>query len=216
VPAIFGSQDVAYLRTAPPAANPPTAAVFDGRFSLCSLPFYVLGVVDVNRSAQDQTPIDGVAGPGFRAVKRDGTFEHGGKTFSPFFDVSKNAKAVFEPVPGSGVVILQDSHGTAFRYYRWRRNDPVTNVASLNIPWMVGDQVNPSPEVKGADYAIVSAGPDGLFGDEFLIPTTNPPHPQAMSGAAYNAKLGGRAPADDAERTTRAMADNIVIVGTER
>jgi hypothetical protein len=87
-----------------------------------------------------------VPGPGFRAVKRDGSFEKGGRTFSPFFDVSKNAKAVFDTQPGTFRIVLQDSHGVAFRYYRWRHNDPVTDVASLNIPWMVSaDPLNPDP-----------------------------------------------------------------------
>lgn len=92
------------------------------------------------------------------------------------------------------------SDGTAansrpIRYYRWLPDYwPQTNAAQAgqvhywNIPFVIGgDPTNLNPpaniELKSAEWAIVSAGPDRLFGDE---------------GGVYNAE---------------AVKDNIVEVG---
>jgi type II secretory pathway pseudopilin PulG len=190
--------ELAFLKNTP-AAPPGTA---DMRFSLYSLTFYIIGALDV----------DGVPGPGFRAVKRDGSFEKAGRTFEPFFDVSRNAKAVYETAPNTGKIELRDSRGIGFRYYRWvtgNANGQVTNLTELNVPAMVGNP-GANSELKNAEYAIVAAGPDGLFGDEWLLPAG---HPQTLTRAEVEAKLGVPSTTSDADLAAKAMADNIVGVG---
>src|ERR1051326_275701 len=206
------------------SAVSPAPGTVDLRFSLYSIPYYLMGVLDQPRGGvAGAPPIDGFSGPGFRAVRRDGTFEPSGRTFSPFFDVKGHAEAVVENTPpGAGRIELRDGHGVAVRYYRWvtgriygaSTEYQVRVAADCNVPWMVGDAAA-NPDLRNADYAIVLAGPDGLFGDEFLLPQA-PQHPQYMSRNDFDIKLGGKAPANgppgDPDRMARAMAANIVVV----
>jgi prepilin-type N-terminal cleavage/methylation domain-containing protein len=73
-------------------------------------------------------------------------------------------------------------------------------VRSYNVPPGVGDPLE-EPELRGAGYAVVSAGPDGLFGDEDL--------------AVLRERLG-MIDASATERDVRARArqDNIREVGS--
>ncbi len=90
------------------------------------------------------------------------------------------------------LVSLVDAFGNAFRYYRWEQGRfvngqlVVENVLDLNIPPVLIDPVvlgkvmnDPSridevditggdPRLRDARYAIVSAGPDGMFGIESI------------------------------------------------
>ncbi len=205
-----------FLRFADPTSTngpPPAFGAADLRFSLYSLSYYVLGVLDS----------DGLPGPGFRTPKRNGSFEKAGRTFSPFFDFKGNAQAVVESTPGTGRFELRDSHGVAFRYYRWTPgreypsgsgNYEVRTVADLNVPWMVGDP-NTNPELKNANYAIVAAGPNGLFGDEIALKAAAPTHPQAMIQSDFELKLGVPSNLAMTDLITKAMSDNIVVVGVE-
>jgi len=215
---VSNAADLTFLRFATTGTGQsPASGTLDGRFSLYSLPYYVMGALD----------IDGVPGPGFRAVKRDGSFESAGRTFLPFYDPKGNANAVVDVSAGSspGRIELRDSRGVALRYYRWKQgrlygaNYEVRTTADMNIPWMLGDAAA-NPDLKNADYAIVAAGPNGLFGDEFRLPgsTGTPPpatHPQYMSRADFIIKLGAKDSLSDADLIAMAMADNIVVVGTE-
>lgn len=201
-----------FLRNEPPGT-------VDLRFSIRSLPIYTMGVLDSARRSNPGIPIDGVAGPRFKAVKRDGGFETTGRDFSPFFDISRNSKAVYETEPGSGKFEFRDPRGVAYRYYRWLHDDgslpsSAAQVAGyLNVPELVGDPTEAgNVALRSAEYAIVSAGPNGLFGDEHKLPAG---HPQSLSLDDMAGKLGirGSAAALEAKIIDAAKADNVVEVG---
>lgn len=202
--AVSTPAELVFLKSMPASGAP------DNRFSLYTIPYYLLGALDV----------DGQAGPGFRAPKRDGSFEQAGRVFEPFFDVSRNSKAVFETQANTGKIELRDTHGVAFRYYRWVNGDingNVTSSADLHIPELV-QIVATGPDVKAAEYAILGAGPNGLFGDEYLlVPQTGPnAHPQYLSLADMATKMGMSEDTNTQQGKDRviaaAKADNIVEV----
>jgi type II secretory pathway pseudopilin PulG len=124
------------------------------RYSLLSLPYYILGALDAE--------VDGVDGLGFYEVRRDGTFAPGGyftgdldpsasgaevdsarrsqRRYEPFFDVGRggvelaNTTARGGTTGGSDGVLtrsriswrfeLRDRAGVAIRYYRWVKDEP--------------------------------------------------------------------------------------------
>ncbi|MBL9031867.1 MAG: type II secretion system protein [Phycisphaerae bacterium] len=192
--------DVERLRT--PPVDPNVAP--DLRFSIYSIPIYLIGVLDA--------PVDGKAGPGLRIPKKEGSFEKAGKILDPFFDVSRNAKAIFAVDAARGRYVLRDGKGVAFRYYFWLHDagDPPSNTPLkdyLNIPWIVGDESN--PDLRDAQWAVVSAGPDGVFGDEDLLPPT---HPQFLTLAQMQTRMGAGSLSGPALRA-RAREDNSVEAG---
>lgn len=185
----------------------------DRRYSEYSLAYYLIGPMSKD--------VDGVDGPGFRAPRRDGSFEQAGRTVDPLFDVSKNARVLFAEDVAAGRHELRDQSGVAFRYYRWVRgrittagelDDRVRDVADLNLPYLLLDlkasptgELDPSdpdlqkyapPESKDASAAIVGAGKDGLFGDETLQ--------EIASKLALNIGLG------EPKLRAAAMKDNAV------
>lgn len=186
--------ELAFLRPATPVTMPTV----DPRFSLYSIPYYILGALD----------LDGLPGPGMRTPKRDGQFEKSGQTFSPFFDVGKNAKALFETQPGTGRIELRDNRGIAYRYYRWRPLETVVNTQDLNIPWILGNP-NDNPQLKSAECAIVAAGADGLFGDEDLLLPSG--HPQGLTAVQFMERLGRPGSTVNQADREAAMADNIIV-----
>jgi len=198
--------DLTFLRTS------PAPAVADLLFSICSIPYYLLGVADFPRdpgNANGQV-VDGFKGVGFKAVRRDGSFETAGATYSPFFDVSRNAKAVFTLDFTNGVVVLRDRSEVAFRYYRWEHNDTVATLADLNVPLILGDP-QADDRLKSATAAILGAGPNGVFGNEDQLPLT---HPQYLTISQMQTKVGvsgdiSQLAIQDKVRQA-ALADNIV------
>jgi hypothetical protein len=204
----------------------------DMRFSLYSIPYYLIGGLEAPGAAN--LPLDGVAGPGFMTPKRDGTFERSGKKFDSFFDLGKSGKTLFQADATNGRVVLRDANEVAFRYYRWLRGDPpggpVTNPPNappLNVPdiFVTDPAKVVDPEFRGADYAIVGAGPNGVFGDEAdlsrWVPSWPAPgHPQAMSWDQLASKVGVSGDVNDANIKIKirnaARADNIVEVGSEK
>ncbi len=182
----------------------------DLRFSRHSLPYYLLGVL-----AEAQ---DGKAGPGFREPGRDGSFKKTGRVFDPFFDTSRTRGAIFARDPAEGQFELRDRTGSPYRYYRWLRGNPaqasasnpdgVVTLADLNVPAMVGDPAE-NPALRSAEYAIVGAGPNGLFGDEDELPPT---HPDFLDIQGMQLRLGlSGASAPQVKRAAR--EDNVVEVG---
>lgn len=103
-----------------------------------------------------------------------------------------DVRSGYEPYQQSALFAIVDSFGNAFRYYRWEQGRyengrlVVENELDLNIPPVLIDPVlyervrnDPSrlqdlndgllsdnAQLRNARYAIVSAGPDGLFGTE--------------------------------------------------
>jgi prepilin-type N-terminal cleavage/methylation domain-containing protein len=140
--------------------------------------------------------------------------------------------------------VVTDRNGIAIRYYRWA-SEPVANPAGtdlrkLHVPWIVGRlgiiasgpmagpgdipgyappldrDLEKNPNLKGASFAIVAAGPDGFFGDE-VNDTTAPagsPRYDALDRLLAAAGLpANAAPEDIIKARVKAEADNIVEVG---
>lgn len=123
------------------ASDQPLDPLADDRYSRYSLPYFVVGSLPAIA--------DGVDGPGMRAPRRDGRFERAGKTYAPFFDVNKNARAIHTDNAEEFRVELRDAYGTPFRYYRWLRgsvtpqgryDDRVQRAEDLNVPFVLLDQ----------------------------------------------------------------------------
>ena len=125
------------------------------------------------------------------------------------------APELFALDAATGKFVLHDRGGVPIRFYRWLPDagDPPANIenysddghtglrAFLNTPWMVGNPEQ-KPELRSATYAIVAAGPDGLFGNELEM------------GLYDQNELMSRLGIDDPDRIFEAAsADNIVVVG---
>lgn len=130
--------------------------------------------------------------------------------------------------------VLVDENGKAFRYYRWEPQATVRRPVDYNIPavlidplrWLdlhdqgynlVDGQDNEDvdvtatdqypggrPELRGATYAIVGAGPDGLFGTEEIADIADA-FGVAVPGAGDTVRR--------AELRRRAWEDNVAEVG---
>lgn len=182
------------LRTAEPFPDP------DPRYSIYSLSYYLLGILNED--------VDGIEGPGFVEPLRNGLFKiasgpasnRTGRRFEPFFNAGSYKGAVQLVAPEEGRIELRDRSGTPFRYYRWIRGDVsgnITTLADLNIPWLVGDPAE-DESIRSAEYAVVGAGPNGVFGDEDL--------------EVLERKLNMRGEQPD-KLARAAAADNVVGVG---
>lgn len=218
-----------------------TSAWLDLRFSTSTIPYYLIGALEVSRgdpAPNDTIPIDGVEGLGFLTPKRDGSFEKAGRKFDPFYDVGKSAKQLFTINATQGRIVLRDSNGNPIRYYHWLPGNPtnnnrVTTPEDTNVPYILyrdarqPDPPAPYPEpipshLLSADYAIVAAGPNGVFGDEpemFLVGQGNPAVAALGLGMSWSdmaSKVGLPTPTTPAEfQRVRyaAMKDNIVEAG---
>lgn len=201
--------DLAFLR-----GDGLAAGVADLRFSLYTPAYYLMGALDAS--------IDGKGGPGFTTPTRDGAFTRKGREFEPFFDTSRNPKALFVIDAANGEIELRDQNNIAFRYYRWLPDAGSPNPANpintyLNVPAMVGNPEE-NAEVRSAEYALVSAGRDGLFGDEHRLDAS---HPQYLPLGDVELRLGiasgGLTPAElEAAIRKKAGEDNAVVVGAAK
>ena len=128
-------------------------------------------------------------------------------------------------------VRLTSPSGKAYRYYRWapRQNGP-TGMATyfnpksasfafdraedgadlLNVPSLLGDPREDSA-LRGAEYAIVSTGADGYFGDMNLEATSD----ELLGDMAtkVKVKLDTNAAANSIAVRKAARSDNVVEVG---
>jgi hypothetical protein len=219
-------------------AWPPADAEADLRFSIYSLPFYLVGVLDEERGGggpDAAMPVDGFQGPGFRKPRADGQFEFAGRRYEPFFDVGSGSTTIYNADTANSRVELRDRNGVAFRYYRWLAGDPAvtgsrpsmrerTGLPFMIIQWLPDEPAeqrfertptDTSPAEMAATFAIVGAGPNGAFGDEPMLPRD---HPQWMSWQTLAQRVNmsiSAAPSDEDKLRLieAAMADNIVEVG---
>ena len=205
----------------PPAGFGSMAMYYDKRYSECSLPYYLLGPVEVDLTTNMTgavVPIDGVPGPGFLKPVRDGTFivptetlatggsGRLGQKYEPFFRPNNSSvKLYLNPGPTKedrADLSLRDRNDVPIRYYRWMKFDvridrePINNW--LRVPVLVGDPEK-SPNLRDATFAIIAAGPDQAFGDEPI--------------AELRQKLGLAPDASETIARMKAMEDNIVEVG---
>lgn len=205
----------------------------DRRWSSFSLGIYIAGAGDVVYPESSKTPkavFDGLPGPGGLEPAADGTFTQlvdgrSGKQYKPRFDDGRGGFKVVDLDTSTGAqskgrVEIRDRNGVAVRYYRWLRGDRNVAVETLkdssgrfrpdwlNIPKIVG-----SPEddaLKSAEYAVVCAGADGVFGD---LPNEAP---NSLPADQYSALLGKAGLAGDATRAQfrdKARQDNVVEAG---
>lgn len=177
----------------------------DYRFSEYTIPYYLMGALG---RRPDDTLIDGVEGAGFRTPRRDGSFMSTGRIFEPFFQEARDGEGVIAVDSTEGRYELRDSNGVAFRYYRWEHGKPTTGEMTefpedYNVPGLIGDAFD-DEALRGARWAIVAAGPNGVFGDQT----------EGGTGKAvdfWQSKLG-RATNEQTLRR-RAQDDNIVEIG---
>jgi type II secretory pathway pseudopilin PulG len=186
----------------------------DYRFSTYSLAYYLLGALGTDSQGNN---IDGVAGAGFLQPNADGTFRKtGGKKYQPLFNTSRGVKGVVPIDAVAGRIELQDRRGVPFRYYKWRhgRQEPPGNVnnlvveepADLNVPAVVGDPVE-DPSLRNAEYAIVAAGRNGVFGDWW-----DSTHYTETPSDIKNG-IGASQSMDDDQAARAGREDNVVGVG---
>lgn|GEM_PF-1665916 len=146
-----------------------------------------------------------------------------GDSFGPFIDTDKGQ---LKMVRTGDRYELMDDKGVPYRYYRWEKGNAttgtVTTFSEQNIPWLLVQVLTPEayrsfnaddakrkePEcatrmigLNSATYAVMSAGPNGLFGDEPII--------------EIQSKLSGVSGlADEEVVRRRAYEDNVVEVGS--
>lgn len=185
------------------------------RYSLQSLPYFLAGALGADA--------DGVAGPGFRAPKRDGSFSTGGQTYPSYVDVSKKTLQLWQSAETDRefVVEFRDRNGLPFRYYRWIREPTLSgSLGGLNIPKILGDSASDgnkdaspaddNPALRDAEYAIVAAGPNRAFGD---IATGSGDTTGTESVTEIRNAIGASAAKGDKAVEQDARKDNIVEAG---
>ena len=163
------------------------------RYSVYSLPYYIMGALDGE--------VDGIDGTGMYEPARDGSFGSGGRRYEPMMRTDEGAGGLNWIDRDEGLVVLRDRTGTEIRYYRWEPEEEVESSADLNVPEILGiaeDDV----ELRGARYGIVIAGANGVFGDEPVD--------------VIQKKLGMRVDPDPgaaSRAVSAARSDNVVGVG---
>lgn len=167
----------------------------DMRFSVYSLSYYLIGVLDAD--------YDGNDGVGFREPSRDGTFRKvGGRLTDPLFDAAGDSDRLVEVDAEEGRFELRDRNGVAYRYYRWlpvEQESGMTVTELRRVPSLLGDPAE-NIQLRDAQYAIVAAGPNRVFGDLSTEETDD-----------LEAELG-RGKTDE-QLEAEGRADNIVEVG---
>ena len=168
------------------------------RYSIYSLQWYLMGALNITDA---NGPIDGGPGARFTEPNRDGTFKRKGKLHEPYFDpTTAGAKHVFGVYPATSAeearVALTDRWGQPLRYYRWKPQfGGDGNVSQFLVPRSVGD-AGTNPQLRDAEFAIVSLGPDQNTDNRRPLPTAG-----AITSAVDNAPLDA------------SVNDNIVEVG---
>lgn len=150
------------------------------QYSVHSIPYYLMGLLDVEYRDR---PMDGAAGPAITQVTKSGQFSRRGAPVAAVFTGGSDSRRVYrDPAAAQRIMYLDqwgvrsgDPQAHAIRYYRWETN---TSSGDPNLPAVLGTVVEkpqpggpsiwviPDIELRSANYAIVSAGPDGLIDDE--------------------------------------------------
>ncbi|CAG0987114.1 hypothetical protein PHYC_02084 [Phycisphaerales bacterium] len=180
------------------------------------------GMFRPNRDGTFDVPADIAAGRTntIQSMNRAGT------KYGSMINLGKAPKLFTEPAPTTpGIVRVLDSKGVPIRYYRWLQGRPypgegfqVKAITDMNVPPIIARdtadanfryfKATPARDLeqnsaaRGATWAIVSAGPNGAFGDEPVVLLA------ARFGKSTFAGL-------DEEMRFRVLAeeDNIVEVG---
>ncbi len=205
--------------TAAPSGWGALTEYYDTRWSNNSLAYYLVGALEEKlNSPNADLVIDGKTGHGMFAANRDGSFKIPSelaldplakmalpRIYDPYFvPNSSSTKIWVDPsgLPGAAQnVQIRDRNQVPFRYYHWLhdegfRTDPVIN-NYLRVPLVVGDPTTDT-RLRSATFAVVGAGPDGVFGDEPI---------DALRIAL------GMADASELIARKKAMEDNVVEFG---
>lgn len=165
------------------------------RFSEYSLTYYLIGVLG---KSSNGTLIDGVDGPGYTRPEPDGSFSRKGPKIEPKYNTGRNpSRLVTEAAPYR--IVLQDRWKNPIRYYRWKPLHFQTGpnqgqVQQYHVPRAVGDP-NTSLELRGAEYAVMSTGPDGVTDEgPGRLPVTT-----GSNADPYNASTPGPLSPDTAD-----------------
>ncbi len=163
------------------------------RWSVYSIAYYLAGALDAS--------IDGVEGVGYRKPRTDGTFEARGREYVPALDAGTGGGVELRQRGDDlteGDVVVVDRFGTPYRYYRWLHEEMIGSQADLNIPAILGSP-DDNPELLSAQFAIVSAGRNMVFGTEDIM--------------ELRTALNSDSSDSDAMVRAAAAADNVVEVG---
>ncbi|MEK6701817.1 MAG: type II secretion system protein [Planctomycetota bacterium] len=195
----------------------------DRRFSTYSLGVYLAGRGEVEYgAATPKEVLDGVPGPGTTEPSADGSFAakvqgRTGRKYEPLFDDKQGGfNIVSVDAAAAKVEIQENKKGVAIRYYRWlpgKQGLPIVQMSQV-----VGGPTDPTlfnvpslfaslPASQGASWALVAAGPDGVFGDVF----NEMGSAQQIIDVAN--KLSMSAASDTGQLMRRAREDNVVEVG---
>lgn len=143
-------------------SSDPTSDLNAPRYSIYSLQWYLMGALN---QTDANGPLDGGAGPKLTSPLRDGTFSRKGKLHDPLYDPSRaGTRNIFGRYPATSAeearIALTDRWGQPIRYYRWKPQYGADgNVSQFLVPRSVGDPAT-NPELRDAQFAIVSLGPD--------------------------------------------------------
>jgi prepilin-type N-terminal cleavage/methylation domain-containing protein len=146
-----------------------------------------------------------------------------GTTYEPLLDLGSSVLKLFTDPAALERSEIRDRRDVAIRYYRWINGVEtpagsgrfvVESLDDLRVPRLVGRfpgqipgplneerDITRNPRLREATFAIVAAGPDGLFGDETDL--------NVMRG-----RLGLPAGTDELQVRIQAERDNIVEVGS--
>ncbi len=205
----------------------------DPRFSKFSLPFYLSGAlgedVDGVEGPGMSKPLPDGAWAGVGDVLGGGN-----TTYEPFMETGRSSARIereyYDSVEATELdgsppgdmrnrLALVDSNGKAYRYYRWLHDQNPANTLDLNIPGVLIDPVthfeamsdptiditNNDAKLRGASWAIVSAGQNGLFGTEEIGDILD------KLKLPYDA--GSITPIEEARARREAAIDNVVGIG---
>lgn len=199
----------------------------DARYSKFSIPIYLMGSMPADVDGVEGPGMVTPARDGSWTGVGD-ALTSANRQFEPFMEGASTSARLspnyFDPLEqaelGGGNVsdrsnrdAMVDRNGKAFRYYRWLHEDSVQRPSDLNIPAaLINPQTlqaslgNPaldvtdgSAELRGATWALLGAGGNGVFGTEDI--------------ATLRERL--KVPSDMPEGLVRqeAMKDNLVRVG---
>lgn len=139
-----------------------------------------------------------------------------GKKYESFIPLStRGLKIVSDPSNAQNVTV-RDAKDAVIRYYRWEHNDGAQQIIDMNVPRIVartpgtipGEILRPerdltaSVKARDAAFAIVCAGPNGVFGDEDISVIT-----RALGGG------DNPVAAEETRLRLEAERDNVVELG---
>lgn len=152
-----------------------TGAGNHAQYSKHSIAYYLMGLLDLEHNGK---PMDGAAGPAITRVDEKGHFAQRGAPVSAVFTGGEDARRVYRNPDEPERIAYLDQWGVrsgvpmdhAIRYYRWETHPTQGNP---NLPPAVGkseqvgggEWVIENVELRSANYALISAGPDGMIDD---------------------------------------------------